>query len=621
MIYSNSKLKSKYKIQQKSIAEISAMLKKSKVLFIDTETCPKSLDKDKFIKNFITVYEAQGKKITAAVKKYAENAYQEERKKHSLDPYLAKVRLIQIKDDSGNIFILDSFQDNLKKIITVINEKPAAFHNAKFDVKMLITNFNYSPGEIYDTMIGHKLIMNGEIIGYYESNIGKVVKYWTGITLEKGHGADDWGQQLTEEQVNYSIEDVMYLDEVVYKQIDYLNKTSVKSQSKKYWNNLIGNIVTIIEMKFIEVLAVTELTGIPINIEKLTEERDKIKKVLDESKKFFEKQNVNILSPAQLFKFLNKYEDIDITSTSKDELLKFVNTNPVIKDLLTAKKHQKLYQMIDDYINIWTKPDGRIYAEYNQMRAVDGRMSCSNPNMQQIPRALKNIIYKANKGKVIIKADYPAIEARLMGVIANDKKIIDIFKNNKDMHTETAASFLNKPPEEVTPEERRRAKAANFGFMFGMGALSYTKFAFTNYNLIVSVDEAVETREKYMARYSGVFRFHNRNSQLLRDNYEIVITTLLGRKMKCDKFTNANNYPVQGSAVDMIKLASNLFYYRAKQQKIDARIINIVHDEIVIESSVKDKNKAKKLLEESMNTAADFIIKEFPTKVETEEIK
>jgi DNA polymerase-1 len=276
--------------------------------------------------------------------------------------------------------------------------------------------------------------------------------------------------------------------------------------------------------------------------------------------------------------------------------------------------------MITDYLSKW-QVKGRIYTEYNHMRATDGRMSSREPNAQQIPRALKKIFYKPSKGKIIFKADYPAIEARLMGVIANDSKIIEIFKNKKDMHSETAASFLKKPVADVTEEERRKAKAANFGFMFGMGAKTYTKYAYTNYGLIVSIDEAFETRKKYMEQYSGVQRFHNRNSALLRDNYEVIIRTLLGRRMKTDLFTNANNYPVQGSAVDMIKLAVNLFYYRAKKFKYDAQIINIIHDELVVECSLKDKALVKKLLKESMEIAADFIIEIFSTTVEVDEVK
>lgn len=617
---SDSIKKSKFDVRYISIKDAVEKIKKSSYVVIDTETCPKDLNKDNVINGFIEEHIASGKKVTKTTRTSAEKYYEDLRKEHSVNPHLAKIRLIQVLTDTNDLIVMDSFVENLKPIVQALKNKSAIFQNAKFDIKMLMVNYDYSVGEVWDTMIAHKLIRNAETVAYFESHLANVVKYALGIQLLKGHGADDWRNEITVEMFDYSVEDVQHLINVYKFQCNKLNDTSVLRQESGYFNNTLFDIVSIIEMKFVPVLAKIELKGIKINRKKLLEKLDETAASLSKAIIPFVKDKVNTSSPLQLMNYLEEKTGQDIMSTSKEELTKLAHI-PLVAQLLEVKTFQKRLQMISDYINKWSLRAGRIYADFNQMRATDGRMSCREPNMQQIPRVLKKIFYFADKGRVIIKADYPAIEARIMGVIANDAKIISIFKNKKDMHSETGASFLKKPVKDVTEEERRKAKAANFGFMFGMGALTYTRYAYTNYGLIVSLEEAVETRKKYMAEYPGVQRFHNANSQKLKDNYEIVIRTLLGRKMKCDSFTNSNNYPVQGSAVDMIKLATVLFDSHATKQKIDAQIINIVHDEIVVDSSVKDKTKAKKILKEAMETAADYIIQIFPTEVEIEELK
>lgn len=611
--------KSKFNIKYMSVAKAKPIIEKSKVVYIDTETYPKNLDRQTIIDIFISAHISAGKKVTAVTHKSAESNYQQLRKEHSLNPYLANVRLLQIKTDKGDLFVFDSLVEDFTPIVKAIKGKPVAVQNAKFDYKMLRVNYNYEPGDIYDTMIGHKLIKNAETVTYYESHLANVIKYATKVEIAKGHGADDWSQPITIEMFDYSVEDIMYLDKVVEFQTNNLNSNSLLTNTKKYWNGKLEDTISIIEMKFVKVLADVELRGVTVNKEKLKQKLKEVEEKLAEENKPFIKAKLNTSSPKQIMEYLEQFPDVDVMGTSKEELTKFAHV-PIVDKLLKVKVLQKQVQMIYDYINIHPAEDGKIYADYNQMRATDGRMSCREPNLQQIPRILKKIFYFAHKTRAIIKADYPAIEARIMGVISGDSKIIKIFKDKKDMHSETASSFLKKSVKEITEEERRKAKAANFGFMFGMGALTYIRYAYTNYGLIVSLEESQLTRDKYLKEYSGVKRFHDTNSKSLKENYEIVIKTILGRRMKCDSFTNANNYPVQGSAVDMIKLACVIFDAKVREAKIDAGIINIIHDELVVDCAVKDKTKAKKILKSAMETAANFILEIFDTIVEVEDV-
>lgn len=626
MIYSNiskGKLKG-YKYKYMTIEEMAKRVSKSSVIYLDTETFAKNFDEETIVDTYLEAYQVRtGKTPTAKTLQSAKKHAEDIRFDMCVDARRSAIRLIQIATDTGDIFVFDSLEgpktdkDTLLPVFEAIQGKPICGHNLKFDLKVLLTRWpKYVPGSCWCTMIGYKLVRSAEIVGFFHSALVDVVKYHTGIVLEKGHGGDDWSKPITAEQLNYSVLDVAYLEMCMLDQCTKLNGVSIESDDEGYFNGMLFDKVSIIEMRFVEVVAHIELAGMPLNVKGLKERADKFRKELADLKKPFDQMKINTQSPVQLLKFLDS-QGVDVISTDKGELTKYVHI-PIVKQLMEVKTMQKELQMIDDYCNEIMQSNGRVYANFNQMRATDGRMSSSDFNAQQIPRAIKKIFYAFSKTVSIIRADYPAIEARIMGIVAPDNAIKEIFKNKRDMHTVSASEFLNKREKDVTPFERLKAKAANFGFMFGMGALTFIRYAFTNYGLVVSLEEATSTREKYLKKYSGVKRFHNLNSAKLQDSREITVRTLLGRRMRVDGFTNANNYPVQGSAADMIKLAAVIFFNKMRKMGLGGKIINIVHDELVVESSKTECKKVAKVLAESMNYAADYIIEEFPTEVEIE---
>ena len=632
MIYTNVDLKLPGKeYKQATIAAMSGLIHKAPgAIYLDTETMARNFDSESLQNAFIEAYIARtGRQPTAKTLASSRSYTEQQRGEMALDCRRSEVRLIQIAA-GDDIFVVDSIrvderrksqklsmQDPLQKIFEAIQGKPVCGHNLKFDLKMLFTRWpDYKPSGIWDTMIGHKLTRSARVVGFFHSTLADVVRYWCHVELQKGHGTDDWSKPITKEQFDYSVLDVKYLNDIAQQQIAVLNNESVDKESTGYFDGTVMDKVTTIEMKFVEVLAWTEIYGMPLNVKPLEERAKKFKVELAKLKKPFDKLKVNTQSPLQLMKFLET-QGVDVIGTAKDELTKYVHI-PIVEQLMKVKTVQKELQMIEDYCHEWLRDNGRVYTNFSQMRATDGRMSSFDFNAQQIPRAIKKIFYGTSKKTCIIKADYPAIEARLMGIIAPDENIKIIFKEGRDMHRVSASDFLNKPEEEITELERRKVKAANFGFMFGMGALTFIRYAFTNYGLVVSLDEATITRQKYFQLYPGVKRFHNINSAKLADSREITVHTLLGRRMRVDGFTNANNYPVQGSAVDMIKLASILFFNEVRKKKLDAKLINIVHDELVVEASRKDKDVVSAILSSAMNRAADYIIMEFGTKVEVE---
>lgn len=614
-------------IHKKPFSFLLRRLNEAERLYIDTETAA-MFNKDVFIKQFIEDKKIQGRKITKAVTKAAETAAEKERNDRALDPYKSYPALLQVLLPKSKDILIIHFnslkQDQRIRLIEALSDKPLVGHNIKFDIKVLKANYNnFRPGLVWDTMVAHRLIRTRKEEGRFKLSLDAVVAYYTNnaIRLNKEHGISDWSSEISLDMFMYSVNDVKYLELVFERQLDLLNDSACTAPP-----DVFGCIdaVTQIEMRFVPVLADVELNGIPLNVEKLKKRLDELTKEAEKEMEFFIKRGVNINSPAQLLKLLQKeYPNEVISSTGRPYLMRFKHL-PIVEKILAVKKPLKEKSMIEDYLNKWAvyrNKDVRIYPSFFQVTAPTGRMSSNNPNAQQIPRNLKKILYKAPRGKVIVKVDYPNIEARIMSVIANDKVLINLFKKDGDMHRLTASEIMRKKIEEVTDEERYKAKAVNFGLMYGMGVLTFIEYARTNYEIEYTIDEATYVREVFFNTYKGIKRLHNKNSILLAEHYSVVARTLYGRLMKVSKFTDLNNYPVQGSAADLIKRAAYLIHSRAQKQNIDCKIINVVHDEIVCECSTKDLSKAKKLIQNSMESAADNMLLEFHTPVELEVIK
>lgn len=607
-----------FKTTREMAREISEKLRRE-ILFFDTETVPKSFDDQRERSKLIFKHEASGKKTTQAVMEKINKQVEDLRSDSCLDAKLSKPRICQImaRDD---LFVVDMLEPGAELISKAMTGRLVCGQNLKFDIKVMRESYPlFRPSETYCTMVGHRIVRTADTIGWFNSKMEDLALYYLGVEMKKGHGADDWRRPVTEEQLKYACEDVLHLPEIMRKQIDIIEGRSVRKNGKPYFSGLVTDMVMTMEMRFVDVLADVELAGIPLNEEKLREREKAHLKELNKKKAYFDKLEVNTQSPLQISKWLDN-QGVDTISTAQDELAKHAK-NPKIADLLVVKKLQKETQMIHDYVSKWMRADKRMYGSFNQVRAATGRMSSYEPNFQQIPRPVKKLIYKSTKERPVFRGDYPSIEARVCAKITRDETIIKIFRDGRDMHKVTASAFLEKKEDRVTKEERDLAKPANFGFMFGMGALKFVTYAFSNYGRVFTIDEAEHQRRSYLNLYRGVKAYHQRNSDRLKESREILLRTALGRLMLCDSWTNANNYPIQGTAVEILKLASVVFSGRCRKEKIDSRIINVVHDEIVCDSSARDKKRAMRILKESMETAADFVIELFHTEVEIEEVE
>lgn len=384
-----------------------------------------------------------------------------------------------------------------------------------------------------------------------------------------------------------------------------------------------------IELPLVSVLADMQLDGIKVDTEQLSLFSNKLSTRIDDLVKEIHTlagEEFNINSPKQLGVIL--FEKLGLKtgkktktgySTNIDVLEKLRSEHPIINLLIEYRQLAKLKSTYcDGLMNVINEKTGRIHSQFKQLVTVTGRISSTEPNMQNIPvrtelgREFRKMFISENDSSVLVDADYSQIELRVLAHISNDKTMIDAFKNNEDIHAVTASQVLGIPVAEVTSEQRSSAKAVNFGIVYGIGEYSLSQ------DLGISVKQAKEYIKSYLEKYSGVREYmENIKEQAKNDGY---VKTVMNRiryipELKSTNFVTrsfgervALNTPIQGTAADIIKLAMVKVYNRLKKENLKARLILQVHDELIVEAPKEEEEIVKKLLKEEMESTVNFAV-------------
>ncbi|MGN0534527.1 MAG: DNA polymerase I [Eubacterium sp.] len=381
-------------------------------------------------------------------------------------------------------------------------------------------------------------------------------------------------------------------------------------------------LLTEIELPLSEVLAKMEFAGFEVDREgieafgkTLGEKINELTSAIYESVGY----EFNINSPKQLGVAL--FEDLKLPckkktktgySTNAEVLEGLVNEHPCISQILEYRSLSKLKSTYCDGLLKVIEEDGRIHTRFNQVETRTGRISSLEPNLQNIPirtelgREMRKF-FVAGKGKKLVDADYSQIELRVLSDLANDETMINAFNNGDDIHTITASQVFNMPVEMVTPQMRSRAKAVNFGIVYGIGAFSLAK------DIGVSNKEAKQYIDNYLATYSGVDAYMKRTIDLAKDKgYS---ETLFHRKRYLPELASSNhmmrafgervarNMPIQGTAADIIKIAMVKVDRRLKAENMQAHLILQVHDELIVEAPDNEAEKALEIVTQEMENA------------------
>lgn len=330
----------------------------------------------------------------------------------------------------------------------------------------------------------------------------------------------------------------------------------------------------------------------------------------------------NINSPKQLGVVL--FEELGLPakkktksgySTSADVLESLRYSYPIVEMVLSYRGLAKLKSTYCDGLLKVICDDGRIHSNFNQTETRTGRISSTEPNLQNIPvrtelgREMRKF-FTAKEGCVLIDADYSQIELRVLAHLSGDENMIDAFKNNVDIHSITASQVFNMPIDMVTPQMRSRAKAVNFGIVYGIGAYSLAK------DIKVSNKEAANYIKSYLNHYSGIDNYMKNIVEQARETGYAV--TMFGRRRYLPELSTGNhmtrafgervarNMPIQGTAADIIKIAMVNVDNRIKAEGLSARLILQVHDELIVEAPAAESMRVAMLLQEEMEKAVEL---------------
>ncbi len=490
-------------------------------------------------------------------------------------------------------------------------------HNLKYNLEVLQKNGINLAGAMFDTMIAAYLLNPGvrtyDIGDLAAAELGEKIIQKEDL-IGEGRKKITLPEVAPEKVAAYSGERA----EATWR--------LVKIFEDKLKENGLLKLFSEIEIPLIPVLAKMEIDGVKIDAALLEKNSKRAEKELKKiSEKIFKlaKIKFNLDSPIQLRQVL--FEKLKIKtaglgrgktgiSTAAEELLKLKGAHPIIDLILNYRELSKLRSTyllaLPKLVNPVT---GRIHANFNQTVTTTGRLSSSNPNLQNIPVGgdLAEVIRKAfvaPRGFKIIAADYSHIDLRVIASLSDDQNMIRAFRAGADIHRETASQIWNIPPEKVTPELRKAAKTINFGVTYGMGARALASAAG------ITIDEAKLFIAKYFTVYEGVRNFLEETKQKARDfGY---VETLFGRRRYLPEIYSsipqiaaeaermAINMPVQGTTADIMKLAMIKIADGLPKISPTARMILQVHDELVFEATNADTEKVARFVKKMMGEAA-----------------
>lgn len=515
------------------------------------------------------------------------------------------------------MFRIPQFSEHLKELL---ENKGVIGHNLKFDIKFLKTNFGIFPQIVFDTMIASQLLSEDS----REKHSLSALSYrLTDNHLDKSQQRSPWGiKNLTEEQLRYAAKDVQVLREIFPVLRDELNRieTPHKATGKIHETFGLDNGVAVVEMAFVPQLADIELRGMPVD-EKLL--KDMLQKVSTDYQReyidFVRRYGVDPFSPQKVTNWLTSKLGLKLPTTQKgslssqDSALRRYIDREEVRKLLHIRSEKKILDKLKELkahlIN------GRIYTQFKQIGAPTGRMASMRPNLQNITRDLR-VLFRPPEGKKLIVADYSQIELRIAAEYVNDETMIKAFSEGKDLHRFTASLILGKEYDQITKDERQMAKAINFGLIYGISPRSLMEYARNSYGVDISLKDAQIFHSRFFEVYKGFKSWHDRVKEYLKEHNKMVVYTLLGRRMVVRRFTEAVNFPVQGTGSDLLKMAV-VFFGKLKEDR-DAGIVNLVHDEIIVECSESIADEIRDILSESMLRAGKILLKKVPVEFEVE---
>jgi DNA polymerase-1 len=547
-----------------------------------------------------------------------------------LDPYEGNIRLVQFSNGK-NTYVIDlkPFADRgdiktmeelapLRELLTAPRPIKIA-HNAKFDAKWICHHLGVDVNGVFDTLLASQLIAAGDQDRRH--NLAEVANFFLGVELDKSEQVSDWSaEELSPSQIQYAAKDAAIMVALREKVVERLKQDELVKVAK-------------LEFDCVVPIARMELNGFFLDAARWREQLEKVKKSQDKvavelqqmlsagvaQASLFGVAEINLDSQAQVTDAL-KNLGVPVPATTRGwQLEPLALEYPVVGKLLEYRGVAKAISSFGESLLEFIKPQtGRLHSDFRQIGAPTGRFSSSKPNIQQIPHEeVYRRCFRAPDGRKLVIADYSQIELRILADFSNDENFIKAFQSGADFHTITAAQVFNVKPEEVSAEQRSFAKRLNFGVVYGIGA---QRFALMTG---LSQSQAEDTMRRYFATYRGLDAW-------LRDAARKVVSDRVARtasgRMYRFRFDendrqsigaaqrNGKNFPIQGTSADILKRALHLLHKEIAGTS--AKLVNIVHDEVIVECDASEAEAICKKLEKAMCDAGEEYVRKVPVKVD-----
>jgi len=538
------------------------------------------------------------------------------------DPRASRIRLIQLASPEKS-YVIDAFQSDAlgNPDLRSLLESPRpikALHNAKFDFKMLKFLAGIEMNPVYDSMIADILILAGERGSH---SLAACCERYLDTAIDKTMQSSNWAGPLSEAQLEYAALDAVMALRLREKQIERIRELQLISTAK-------------LEFDCIASIGTMELNGINLdadcwramvkNIEvshaRLADELRAELAAGVVQQTLFGDPDINLDSPSQVLDAINRITGLDIDATRSTSLQPLSAQYPVVQKLIEYRAAQKSLSSYGENVLTFINPKTqRIHADFFQIGAPTGRLSCHDPNLQQVPNSVEyRSCFTAPPGRKLIIADYSQIELRILAEFSQDASLLEAFRTGIDLHRMTASQMLGIPFDDITKEQRDAAKALNFGLIYGMGAQGLSN------RINTSIEESEKLIQKYFNTYSGVYTWlTNAGETAVRDrqcrtssgrlwsfNFDSTDRSAVAAYVRAGK-----NFPIQGTNADITKRALVLMY--GPLREFNAMVVNCIHDEIVVEASQDSAQEVATTVERLMIQAGAETLKTVPVAVNT----
>ncbi|HTH51614.1 MAG TPA: DNA polymerase [Pyrinomonadaceae bacterium] len=553
-----------------------------------------------------------------------------------LEPYRGELRLVQLSNgrntkvvdlrpfgsgewrDGGDKLRKNPDLQPLRDLLASKKQVKIA-HNAKFDTKWSRHHLGVEVGAVYDTYLASILIAAGE--GERRHGLADVVQFFLQRTLDKTEQVSNWGaNELSQSQIEYAARDAAIMNEVREKLDQRIASDSLEK-------------VLALENECVMPIAEMELNGFYLDEGRWRSQLNKVSAAQAVAANelqdmlaagvaqasLFGRPEINLDSQAQVTDALVNLGIPMPNTTRAWELQPLAEQYPQVAKLLEYRGHAKATSSFGENILGFIEPTtGRIHADFRQIGAPTGRFSCSSPNLQQIPHETEyRSCFRAPGGRKLVVADYSQIELRILADFSEDENFINAFVSGQDFHRATAAQIFNTKPENVDADQRSFAKRLNFGVVYGIGAQRFAMMTG------LTERQAEDTLRRYFATYPKMdewLRMQSKNvlneraartasGRLARINFDPNDRSSIGAAQRY-----AKNMPIQGTSADILKRALRLLHDDLRDTS--AKLVNIVHDEIVVECDAEDAEEMAAKLESAMLRAGEQFVKRVPIKVD-----